>query len=93
MNGVTGEITLPHSLARIGDTGRVHARSALFDLYGDHLLDRGGWAPISAAVGLLGSLQISAPAVRTAVSRMSWPKSGTGSAWSGSGAPTASARR
>jgi phenylacetic acid degradation operon negative regulatory protein len=48
----------------------VHARSALFDLYGDHLLDRGGWAPISASVGLLGSLQISAPAVRTAVSRM-----------------------
>ena len=48
----------------------MHARSALFDLYGDHLLDRGGWAPISAAVGLLGSLGISAPAVRTAVSRM-----------------------
>jgi phenylacetic acid degradation operon negative regulatory protein len=48
----------------------VHARSALFDLYGDHLLDRGGWAPISASVGLLGSLGISAPAVRTAVSRM-----------------------
>jgi phenylacetic acid degradation operon negative regulatory protein len=48
----------------------VHARSALFDLYGDHLLDRGGWAPISASVGLLGSLGISAPAVRTAVSRI-----------------------
>ena len=48
----------------------MHARSALFDLYGDHVLDRDGWAPISAAVGLLGSLQISAPAVRTAVSRM-----------------------
>lgn len=48
----------------------MHARSALFDLYGDHLLDRGGWAPISACVGLLGSLGISAPAVRTAVSRM-----------------------
>jgi phenylacetic acid degradation operon negative regulatory protein len=48
----------------------VHARSALFDLYGDHLLDRDGWAPIAACVGLLGSLGISAPAVRTAVSRM-----------------------
>ena len=48
----------------------MHARSALFDLYGDHLVDRGGWAPISASVGLLGSLGISAPAVRTAVSRM-----------------------
>jgi phenylacetic acid degradation operon negative regulatory protein len=56
--------------ASIGDTDLVHARSALFDLYGDHLLDRGGWAPISASVGLLGSLGISAPAVRTAVSRM-----------------------
>jgi phenylacetic acid degradation operon negative regulatory protein len=48
----------------------VHARSALFDLYGDHLLARGGWAPISAVVGLLGTLDISAPAVRTAVSRV-----------------------
>jgi phenylacetic acid degradation operon negative regulatory protein len=48
----------------------VHARSALFDLYGDHLLARSGWAPISAVVGLLGSLDITAPAVRTAVSRM-----------------------
>lgn len=48
----------------------MNARSALFDLYGDHLLDRGGWAPIAASVGLLGSLGISAPAVRTAVSRM-----------------------
>lgn len=48
----------------------MHARSAVFDLYGDHLLDRGGWAPISATVGLLGSLGIAAPAVRTAVSRI-----------------------
>ncbi|HEY7718313.1 MAG TPA: PaaX family transcriptional regulator C-terminal domain-containing protein [Pedococcus sp.] len=48
----------------------MHARSALFDLYGDHLLARGGWAPVSALVGLLGSLEISAPAVRTAVSRV-----------------------
>ena len=48
----------------------MHARSALFDLYGDHLLDRGGWAPIAAVVGLLGALDVTAPAVRTAVSRM-----------------------
>ncbi len=53
-----------------GTLSIVHARSALFDLYGDHLLARGGWAPISAVVGLLGSLDITAPAVRTAVSRM-----------------------
>ena len=50
--------------------GDVHARSALFDLYGDHLIARGGWAPIAAVVGLLGGLDITAPAVRTAVSRM-----------------------
>jgi phenylacetic acid degradation operon negative regulatory protein len=74
VNPLTGEIAprrdLPHCCTAIGETAAVHARSALFDLYGDHLLDRGGWAPISASVGLLGSLGISAPAVRTAVSRI-----------------------
>jgi phenylacetic acid degradation operon negative regulatory protein len=48
----------------------VNARSALFDLYGDHLLSRGEQAPVAALVRLLSPLQISAPAVRTAVSRM-----------------------
>ncbi|HTY71507.1 MAG TPA: PaaX family transcriptional regulator C-terminal domain-containing protein [Actinomycetes bacterium] len=48
----------------------MHARSALFDLYGDHLRRRGGTAPIASLVRLLGSLGIAAPAVRTAVSRM-----------------------
>lgn len=48
----------------------VHARSALFDLYGDHLLERGGWAPIAATIELMGSLGISPSAVRTSVSRM-----------------------
>jgi phenylacetic acid degradation operon negative regulatory protein len=48
----------------------VHARSALFDLYGDHLRARGDRAPVAAMVRLLGSLDIAAPAVRTAVSRM-----------------------
>jgi phenylacetic acid degradation operon negative regulatory protein len=48
----------------------VDARSALFDLYGDHLRPRGGRAPIAALVRLLTPLGISAPAVRTAVSRM-----------------------
>src|SRR5579875_2216844 len=47
----------------------VDARSALFDLYGDHLA-RGGQAPVAALVRLLGPLGITAPAVRTAVSRM-----------------------
>ena len=48
----------------------MNARSALFDIYGDHLLSRGERAPVAALVRLLAPLQISAPAVRTAVSRM-----------------------
>ncbi|HEX6473225.1 MAG TPA: PaaX family transcriptional regulator C-terminal domain-containing protein [Streptosporangiaceae bacterium] len=48
----------------------MNARSALFDLYGDHLRDRGGRAPIAALVRLLSALDVTAPAVRTAVSRM-----------------------
>jgi len=48
----------------------VNARSALFDLYGDHLRARGGRAPIAALVRLLAPLEIAPPAVRTAVSRM-----------------------
>jgi phenylacetic acid degradation operon negative regulatory protein len=48
----------------------VHARSALFDLYGDHLRRRGGTAPVASLVRLLGSLGVAPPAVRTAVSRM-----------------------
>jgi phenylacetic acid degradation operon negative regulatory protein len=48
----------------------VNARSALFDLYGDHLRNRGGEAPVAALVRILASLDITAPAVRTAISRM-----------------------
>lgn len=48
----------------------MQARSALFDLYGDHLRARGGRAPVAALVRLLAPLDITAPAVRTAVSRM-----------------------
>ncbi len=48
----------------------MHARSALFDLYGDHLRGRGDRAPIASLVRLLAPLDIAAPAVRTAVSRM-----------------------
>lgn len=51
-------------------TPAVHARSALFDLYGDHLRAKGGRAPVAAVVRLLAALDIAAPAVRTAVSRM-----------------------
>jgi phenylacetic acid degradation operon negative regulatory protein len=53
-----------------GETEHVDARSALFDLYGDHLRSRGSRAPVAALVRLLGPLGITAPAVRTAVSRM-----------------------
>jgi len=48
----------------------VNARAALFDLYGDHLRERGGAASIAAIIKLLDALDIAAPAVRTAVSRM-----------------------
>ncbi|WP_084957620.1 PaaX family transcriptional regulator C-terminal domain-containing protein [Thermoactinospora rubra] len=48
----------------------MNARSALFDLYGDHLRSRGGRASVAALVRLLAPLDIAAPAVRTAVSRM-----------------------
>jgi phenylacetic acid degradation operon negative regulatory protein len=48
----------------------VNARSALFDLYGDHLRRYGGEAPVAALVRLLAPLGVAAPAVRTAVSRM-----------------------
>jgi phenylacetic acid degradation operon negative regulatory protein len=48
----------------------VNARSALFDLYGDHLRSRGGRAPVAALVRMLAPLGVAGPAVRTAVSRM-----------------------
>ncbi|GAA2521010.1 PaaX family transcriptional regulator [Pilimelia columellifera] len=48
----------------------MQARSALFDLYGDHLRPRGGRAPVAALVRLLQPLGITGPAVRTAISRM-----------------------
>jgi phenylacetic acid degradation operon negative regulatory protein len=56
--------------AQYGRLGHVHARSALFDLYGDHLRARGARAPVAALVRLLAPLGVHPPAVRTAVSRM-----------------------
>lgn len=47
----------------------MRARSALFDVYGGHLRERGGAATIAALVRLLEPLGFAAPAVRTAVSR------------------------
>ncbi|HET6698493.1 MAG TPA: PaaX family transcriptional regulator C-terminal domain-containing protein [Nocardioidaceae bacterium] len=48
----------------------MHARSALFDVYGDHLRARGGRAPVAALVRMVRPLGVTAPAVRTAISRM-----------------------
>ncbi|MGW4643514.1 PaaX family transcriptional regulator [Sphaerisporangium sp. NPDC004334] len=48
----------------------MNARAALFDLYGDHLRIRAGRASVAALVRLLAPLDIAAPAVRTAISRM-----------------------
>ncbi len=55
---------------RAADCLLVNARSALFDVYGDHLRARGGQAPVAALVRILAPLDITAPAVRTAISRM-----------------------
>jgi phenylacetic acid degradation operon negative regulatory protein len=48
----------------------MHARSALFDVYGDHLRTRGHRAAVADLVRLLAPIGIAAPAVRTAISRM-----------------------
>lgn len=48
----------------------MHARSALFDVYGDHLRTRGNRAPVAALVRMLEPVGIAGPAVRTAISRM-----------------------
>ncbi|HEX3223142.1 MAG TPA: PaaX family transcriptional regulator C-terminal domain-containing protein [Nocardioides sp.] len=48
----------------------MRARSALFDVYGDHLRARDDRAPVSALIRLLEPVGIAEPAVRTAISRM-----------------------
>lgn len=48
----------------------MRARSALFDVYGDHLRSRGSQAPVAGLVRLLAPVGIAPPAVRTAISRM-----------------------
>ena len=48
----------------------MQARSALVDVYGDHLRSRGSQAPVAALVRMLDPVGIAAPAVRTAISRM-----------------------
>lgn len=46
------------------------ARSAVFDIYGDHLLGTTGWAPVAALVQLTGVVDVAPAATRTAISRM-----------------------
>ncbi|WP_018156731.1 PaaX family transcriptional regulator [Demetria terragena] len=48
----------------------MHARAAVFDLYGDHLFRRDYWAPIASTVRLLDSVDVRPEAVRTSVSRL-----------------------
>ena len=48
----------------------MHARSALVDVYGDHLRTRGHQAPVAGLIQLLDPVGVAAPAVRTAISRM-----------------------
>lgn len=48
----------------------VHARSAVVDLFGDHLRRRGWWAPVSALLALTGTVDVAGPATRTAISRL-----------------------
>jgi phenylacetic acid degradation operon negative regulatory protein len=63
----------PAETADASVDGRLHvvnARSALFDLFGDHLRQRGGAAPVASLVRILAPLGVTPPAVRTAISRM-----------------------
>lgn len=51
-------------------TEQMHARSAVVDLYGDHLSRRGWWAPVSTVVALAAAVAVRPPATRTAISRL-----------------------
>ena len=70
MQRVTGTTGLSGTGRSDWQTRAMHARSALFDVYGDHLATRDHRAPVAGLVRLLGTLGIAAPAVRTAISRM-----------------------
>ena len=66
---IPGSIIAPRETGA-ADCTVVNARSALFDVYGDHLRPRGGAAPVAALLRMLAPLEVAAPAVRTAISRM-----------------------
>lgn len=48
----------------------MHARSAVVDLYGDHLREHGWWAPVAGVVTLASTCRVQPAAARTAVSRL-----------------------
>ncbi|NHN55060.1 PaaX family transcriptional regulator [Calidifontibacter sp. DB0510] len=48
----------------------MHARSAVFDVYGDHLLRTDGWASVAGLVRLTSAVDVAPAATRTAISRM-----------------------
>ncbi|MGD8200208.1 PaaX family transcriptional regulator [Ornithinimicrobium sp. W1679] len=48
----------------------MHARSAVVDLYGDHLPAHGWWAPVAGVVRLAQTCGVTPAATRTAVSRL-----------------------
>lgn len=48
----------------------MHARSAVIDLYGDHLPTHGWWAPVAGVVRLAQTCGVTPAATRTAVSRL-----------------------
>ena len=48
----------------------MYARSAVVDLYGDHLREHGWWAPVAGVVRLAQSCGVTPAATRTAVSRL-----------------------
>lgn len=48
----------------------MHARSAVVDLYGDHLRRHQWWAPVSGIVALCAAVDVRPPATRTAISRL-----------------------
>ncbi|MFC6422717.1 PaaX family transcriptional regulator [Ornithinimicrobium tianjinense] len=48
----------------------MHARSAVVDLYGDHLRQHGWWAPVAGVVALARDCDVQPAAARTAVSRL-----------------------
>lgn len=70
MRPVTGTTGFSGRAADDWQTSGMRARSALFDVFGDHLVDRDRCASVAALVTLLETVGIAAPAVRTAVSRM-----------------------